>query len=140
MEDKERITNVENVEVMVNEKVILPKISIVGLSSMIMGILALIFSIIPLVNLLTYPLAFIAIILGVIALVIKNVKKSAAIAGIITAMISIVIATSINVSIFKFVFGGFTNVTPEQIQQTITKVQKDIEEGLRLNEFNLNNN
>ena len=56
---------------------------------MVLGILALAFSFIPLVNVVTFPLAVVALPFGGIAMTKKYQGHGMAIAGVVTAVLSL---------------------------------------------------
>jgi hypothetical protein len=61
-------------------------------ASLVVGIVAAVFSIIPLVGMVAFFLGPVAIILGLIAFFLKNRKKGTAIAGVILGVISLIVA------------------------------------------------
>jgi|1186.fasta_scaffold545751_2 hypothetical protein len=62
-----------------------------AVSSMVLGILALVFSFIPLINVVTFPLAVVALPLGAIGMTKKYQGHGMAITGVVTAVLSICI-------------------------------------------------
>ena len=100
-EDKEREKEQEdNIEAKVEEKVkeIIKgekRQSALGVASMVLGIIAIVISFAPFINIVILPLAIIAILFGILTLIRRSVKKSFAISGIILSIIAIVIAFSI---------------------------------------------
>ncbi|MBO1266637.1 DUF4190 domain-containing protein [Arthrobacter cavernae] len=63
-----------------------------GVASLVVGIVAAAFSLIPLVGMVAFFLGPVAIILGLIAVFLKNRKKGTAIAGIVLGVVSLIIA------------------------------------------------
>ena len=100
-EDKEIEKEQEdNIEAKVEEKVkeIIKREkrqSALGVASMVLGIIAIVISFAPFINIVILPLAIIAILFGILTLIRRSVKKSFAISGIILSIIAIVIAFSI---------------------------------------------
>lgn len=66
-----------------------------AVTSMVLGILALVFSFVPIVNAVTFPLAVVALPLGGIALTKKYQGHGMAITGVVTAVLSLVIAIAV---------------------------------------------
>lgn len=99
--DKEIEKNQEdNIEAKVEEKVkeIIKeekRQSALGVTSMVLGIIAIVISFAPFINIVILPLAIIAILFGILTLIRRSVKKSFAISGIILSIFAIVIAFSI---------------------------------------------
>ena len=100
-EDKEIEKEQEdNIEAKVEEKVkeIIKgekRQSPLGVASMVLGIIAIVISFAPFINIVILPLAIIAILFGILTLIRRSVKKSFAISGIILSIFAIVIAFSI---------------------------------------------
>ena len=100
-EDKEIEKEQEdNIEAKVEEKVkeIIKdekRQSALGVASMVLGIIAIVISFAPFINIVILPLAIIAILFGILTLIRRSVKKSFAISGIILSIFAIVIAFSI---------------------------------------------
>ncbi|GAA3318198.1 hypothetical protein GCM10017710_35350 [Arthrobacter ramosus] len=63
-----------------------------GVASLVVGIVAAVFSLIPLVGMVAFFLGPIAIILGLIAVFLKNRKKGMAITGVILGIVSLIVA------------------------------------------------
>lgn len=90
----------DNIEAKVEEKVkeIIKeekRQSALGVASMVLGIIAIVISFAPFINIVILPLAIIAILFGILTLIRRSVKKSFAISGIILSIFAIVIAFSI---------------------------------------------
>ena len=66
-----------------------------AVTSMVLGILALLFSFIPLVNAVTFPLAIIALTFGGIAMTKKYQGHGMAITGVVTGVLSLVVAIAV---------------------------------------------
>ena len=100
-EDKEIEKEQEdNIEAKVEEKVkeIIKeekRQSALGIASMVLGIIAIVISFAPFINIVILPLAIIAILFGILTLIRRSVKKSFAISGIILSIFAIIIAFSI---------------------------------------------
>ena len=100
-EDKEIEKEQEdNIEAKVEEKVkeIIKeekRQSALGVASMVLGIIAIVISFAPFINIVILPLAIISILFGILTLIRRSVKKSFAISGIILSIFAIVIAFSI---------------------------------------------
>ena len=62
---------------------------------MVLGIIAIVISFAPFINIVILPLAIIAILFGILTLIRRSVKKSFAISGIILSIFAIIIAFSI---------------------------------------------
>ena len=71
--------------------------SALGITSMILGIIAIIISFVPFLNIISLPTAIIAIVFGIITVIRTSVKKAFAISGIILSVLAIVIAFSITI-------------------------------------------
>lgn len=63
-----------------------------GVAALVVGIVAAVFSMIPLIGMVAFFLGPVAIILGVIAFFLKNRKKGMAITGVILGVVSLVVA------------------------------------------------
>jgi hypothetical protein len=63
-----------------------------GVAALVVGIVAAVFSMIPLVGMIAFFLGPVAIILGVIAFFLKNRKKGMAITGVILGVVSLIVA------------------------------------------------
>jgi hypothetical protein len=63
-----------------------------GVAALVVGIIAAVFSMIPLIGMIAFFLGPVAIILGVIAFFLKNRKKGMAIAGVILGVVSLIVA------------------------------------------------
>ena len=63
-----------------------------GVAALVIGIIALVGSPIPFLNYTTGPLAFIALVLGIVGIVVKNRPKTAAVAGTIIAAIALILS------------------------------------------------
>ena len=66
-----------------------------AVTSMVLGIIALAFSFIPLANVVTFPLAVVALPFGGIALTTKYQGHGMAITGVVTAVLSLVVAIAV---------------------------------------------
>ena len=84
----------DNIEAKVEEKVkeIIKeekRQSALGVTSMVLGIIAIVISFAPFINIVILPLAIIAILFGILTLIRRSVKKSFAISGIILSIFAI---------------------------------------------------
>jgi len=69
-----------------------------AVTSMVLGILALVFSFIPIINVITFPLAVVALPLGAIAMKKTYQGHGMAITGLVTSLLSLgVVITMISV-------------------------------------------
>ncbi|MDA3806098.1 MULTISPECIES: MmpS family transport accessory protein [unclassified Clavibacter] len=69
-----------------------------GLAALIVGIVALVGSVIPFLNYVTGFVAFVGLVLGVIALFLKNRRKGAAIAGTIISVVALILSVVLAVT------------------------------------------
>ncbi len=67
-----------------------------AITALVMGILAIINSFIPFLNVISYIFAILAVIFGIIGIV-KKTGKGLAIAGLVLGILSLILATAINV-------------------------------------------
>ena len=74
-----------------------------SIASLVLGIIALISSVIPYVNVISYLLGLLAIIFAIVTFVNKKAKKGLAIAGLIISLIAITAATIMNVYVTKII-------------------------------------
>lgn len=63
-----------------------------GVASLVVGIVAAVFSVIPVVGMAAFFLGPVAILLGIIAFFLKNRKRGMAITGVILGVVSLVVA------------------------------------------------
>lgn len=95
-----------------------------GIASMVLGIIAIIGSLIY----ISIPLALLSIILGIISLV-KKQKKAFGIAGIILSVVSIII-TILWTFFIIFIAGKPSLINEKNIKSNITELYNDISEGI----------
>ena len=67
-----------------------------SIAGLVLGIIAIVFSFIPYINVISYITGILALIFGIVALVSKNSKKGLPIAAIILAIITFFIASNMN--------------------------------------------
>ncbi|MGN7198553.1 DUF4190 domain-containing protein [Arthrobacter sp. SAFR-044] len=70
-----------------------------GVAALVVGIVAAVFSMIPLVGMISFFLGPVAIILGIIALFLKNRKKGMAITGVILGVVSLIVAGAVTAGV-----------------------------------------
>lgn len=70
-----------------------------GVASLVVGIVAAAFSIIPIVGMIAFFLGPVAIILGLIAVFLKNRKKGMAITGLILGVVSLIVAGTMTAAV-----------------------------------------
>jgi ABC-type transport system involved in multi-copper enzyme maturation permease subunit len=63
-----------------------------GVAALVVGIVAAVFSIIPLIGMIAFFLGPVAIILSIIALCLRNRKKGMAVTGLILGVVSLIVA------------------------------------------------
>lgn len=89
MQDKEEKEELQKKEV-IEEK----RQSGLGISSMVLSIIAIVISFAPFINIIILPLAIISIVFALLTIIRRSVKKSFAIAGLILSIIAIIAAFS----------------------------------------------
>ena len=134
-EDKEIEKEQEdNIEAKVEEKVkeIIKgekRQSALGVASMVLGIIAIVISFAPFINIVILPLAIIAILFGILTLIRRSVKKSFAISGIILSIIAIVIAFSITLfAITMTELERIARESKERKKYEVTNVELKVDE------------
>ncbi|MGJ9405036.1 DUF4190 domain-containing protein [Nesterenkonia aurantiaca] len=93
-----------------------------AIAAMVLGIIALVLSVVPIIAVLSFVLGPLAIVLGVVAIV-KRRGKGQAIAGVVTGGIGVLVAT-----IGFLIFGALLSATDESPQQTPVGQDSDVEE------------
>ena len=74
-----------------------------GITSLILGIIAFISCFIPYVNVISYLLGLLAIVFAIVTFINKQAKKGLTIAGIILSFLAITIATIMNVFVTRVI-------------------------------------
>jgi len=69
-----------------------------GLSSLIIGIVAAVLAFIPLINYVIGFVAFVGLVLGVVAIFLKGKKKKVAVAGTVVSFVALILAISLAIS------------------------------------------
>ncbi|MCH8561188.1 DUF4190 domain-containing protein [Nesterenkonia sp. DZ6] len=95
----------------------------IGIAAMVLGIVAIVFAFIPVVGLLSFLLAPLAIILGIIA-VVKRRGRGQGITGVVTGAVGLVIAT-IGVALAGAIF-----ISVDDEMQNLEESQEEAEEEI----------
>lgn len=109
--------------------------SALGITSMILGIIAIIISFVPFLNIISLPTAIIAIVFGIITVIRISVKKAFAISGIILSVLAIVIAFSITIFAINMLDKSgkeLDRIAKESLERTkidVTNVELKIDEN-----------
>ena len=102
---------------------------------MILGIIAIIISFVPFLNIISLPTAIIAIVFGIITVIRISVKKAFAISGIILSVLAIVIAFSITIFAINMLDKSgkeLDRIAKESLERTkidVTNVELKIDEN-----------
>ncbi len=83
-----------------------------GIASLVLGIIAVVFCFIPYINVISYIMGVLAIIFAIITLVNKKAKNALPIAGLILSVIALLIASTMNTA------------TTEAIKETSKEIDK----------------
>jgi hypothetical protein len=70
----------------------------IGVASLVVGIVAFVFAIIPVVSFIAWFIALVAVGLGITGLVLKNRKRGTAIAGLILGVVAFIAAIVVSIS------------------------------------------
>lgn len=109
--------------------------SALGITSMILGIIAIIISFVPFLNIISLPTAIIAIVFGIITVIRLSVRKTFAITGIILSILAIVIAFSITIFAINMLDKSgkeLDRIAKESLERTkldVTNVELKIDEN-----------
>lgn len=109
--------------------------SALGITSMILGIIAIIISFVPFLNIISLPTAVVAIVFGIITVIRTSVKKAFAISGIILSVLAIVIAFSITIFAINMLDKSgkeLDRIAKESLERTkldVTNVELKIDEN-----------
>ena len=109
--------------------------SALDITSMILGIIAIIISFVPFLNIISLPTAVVAIVFGIITVIRTSVKKAFAISGIILSVLAIVIAFSITIFAINMLDKSgkeLDRIAKESLERTkidVTNVELKIDEN-----------
>lgn len=109
--------------------------SALGITSLVLGIIAIIIAFIPFLNIISLPTAIIAIVFGIITVIRTSVKKAFAISGIILSVLAIVIAFSITIFAINMLDKSgkeLDRIAKESLERTkidVTNVELKIDEN-----------
>ena len=122
-------------EKIIKEGIIEKKQSALGITSFVLGIIAIIIAFIPFLNIISLPTAVIAIVFGIITVIRISVKKAFAISGIILSVLAIVIAFSITIFAMNMLDKSgkeLDRIAKESLERTkidVTNVELKIDEN-----------
>lgn len=122
-------------EKIIKEDITEKRQSALGITSMILGIIAIIISFVPFLNIISLPTAIIAIVFGIITVIRTSVKKAFAISGIILSVLAIVIAFSITIFAINMLDKSgkeLDRIAKESLERTkidVTNVELKIDEN-----------
>lgn len=109
--------------------------SALGVTSLVLGIIAIIIAFIPFLNIISLPTAVVAIVFGIITVIRISVKKAFAISGIILSVLAIVIAFSITIFAINMLdksgkeLDRIAKESLERIKLDVTNVELKIDEN-----------
>lgn len=109
--------------------------SALGVTSLVLGIIAIIIAFIPFLNIISLPTAVVAIVFGIITVIRISVKKAFAISGIILSVLAIVIAFSITIFAINMLDKSgkeLDRIAKESLERTkmdVTNVELKIDEN-----------
>lgn len=102
------------------------RFNVVGLIALILGVIALLFAVVPVINFLTFIPAVAAIVLAIIGLVVKGKSRGLAIAGIILGALAWIVSI-ILFFVYAAMFVSQSNQTlPTPIPTTVTTDDSDL--------------
>lgn len=122
-------------EKIIKEDITEKRQSALGVTSLVLGIIAIIIAFIPFLNIISLPIAVVAIVFGIITVVRLSVKKVCAISGIILSVLAIVIAFSITIFAITIVDKSgkeLDRIAKESLERTkidVTNVELKIDEN-----------
>ena len=122
-------------EKIIKEDITEKRQSALGVTSLVLGIIAIIIAFIPFLNIISLPIAVVAIVFGIITVVRLSVKKVCAISGIILSILAIVIAFSITIFAITIVDKSgkeLDRIAKESLERTkidVTNVELKIDEN-----------
>lgn len=122
-------------EKIIKEDITEKRQSALGVTSLVLGIIAIIIAFIPFLNIISLPIAVVAIVFGIITVIRISVKKAFAISGIILSVLAIVIAFSITIFAITIVDKSgkeLDRIAKESLERTkidVTNVELKIDEN-----------
>ena len=122
-------------EKIIKEDIIEKRQSALGVTSLVLGIIAIIIAFIPFLNIISLPTAVVAIVFGIITVIRISVKKAFAISGIILSVLAIVIAFSITIFAINMLDKSgkeLDRIAKESLERTkidVTNVELKIDEN-----------
>lgn len=122
-------------EKIIKEDITEKRQSALGVTSLVLGIIAIVIAFIPFLNIISLPTAIIAIVFGIITVIRISVKKAFAISGIILSVLAIVIAFSITIFAINMLDKSgkeLDRIAKESLERTkidVTNVELKIDEN-----------
>ena len=122
-------------EKIIKEDITEKRQSALGVTSLVLGIIAIIIAFIPFLNIISLPTAVVAIVFGIITVIRISVKKAFAILGIILSVLAIVIAFSITIFAINMLDKSgkeLDRIAKESLERTkidVTNVELKIDEN-----------
>lgn len=122
-------------EKIIKEDITEKRQSALGVTSLVLGIIAIIIAFIPFLNIISLPTAVVAIVFGIITVIRISVKKAFAISGIILSVLAIVIAFSITIFAINMLDKSgkeLDRIAKESLERTkidVTNVELKIDEN-----------
>lgn len=122
-------------EKIIKEDITEKRQSALGVTSLVLGIIAIIIAFIPFLNIISLPTAVVAIVFGIITVIRTSVKKAFAISGIILSVLAIVIAFSITIFAINMLDKSgkeLDRIAKESLERTkidVTNVELKIDEN-----------
>lgn len=122
-------------EKIIKEDITEKRQSALGVTSLVLGIIAIIIAFVPFLNIISLPTAVVAIVFGIITVIRISVKKAFAISGIILSVLAIVIAFSITIFAINMLDKSgkeLDRIAKESLERTkidVTNVELKIDEN-----------
>ena len=122
-------------EKIIKEDITEKRQSALGVTSLVLGIIAIVIAFIPFLNIISLPTAVVAIVFGIITVIRISVKKAFAISGIILSVLAIVIAFSITIFAINMLDKSgkeLDRIAKESLERTkidVTNVEIKIDEN-----------
>lgn len=122
-------------EKIIKEDITEKRQSALGVTSLVLGIIAIVIAFVPFLNIISLPTAIIAIVFGIITVIRTSVKKAFAISGIILSVLAIVIAFSITIFAINMLDKSgkeLDRIAKESLERTkidVTNVELKIDEN-----------
>ena len=122
-------------EKIIKEDITEKRQSALGVTSLVLGIIAIVIAFIPFLNIISLPTAVVAIVFGIITVIRISVKKAFAISGIILSVLAIVIAFSITIFAINMLDKSgkeLDRIAKESLERTkidVTNVELKIDEN-----------